>query len=324
MALNIGTNISYRGKHFLDQRQGHALLKSELLSWSEPVPDGFEVYCEGKWYVYKENYYSQYTGHFKLRIDNEVEDSRIQNEVDINTDDIQHIKDTVYPLEFHNVTGGGPYLVGTQMVPEISWELWKDGVKITAESIEIIFNGIDDSRGVVASKERYVGSRLLPNEESLIYITATYRGQSKRMELPILYNLIPKKYLILSNSKEPFTSLPEEDDNTTIITEWAGATTASELGKSVFESKYVLDCSGHELNGGVYIHYLIPKRYYPGEEKHLVLVGGIEMSDTTITEVANFFPELPEDFRNYVDICFNRKQNGLLNIEFKEVVFYNR
>lgn len=318
MALKIGSNLSYFGKNFLDQRQGEAITKSNLLSWSIPVPEGFEVYCEGKWYVYLSDFTSSETGHFKLRIDNEVEDSQIQSEVTTNTNDIQHLRDTVYPLEFKNVSGGGMYKVGSQIIPEVSWELWKDEEKIIPDSIEVIINGIDDSRGVLSGKERYVGSRLLPNEATLIYITATYKGISKTIESPILYNLVPKKYLILSETSDP---IQEITDDMIALEDWAGARKPENLGESSFNSKYSLNCSGHETTGGVYIHYLMPECYCPLEDSMQILVGGLEMSDYSISLVSDFAPTYPEGFRNYTDICFNHKQNGLLNIEFKEVVY---
>jgi hypothetical protein len=319
MALSIGTNISYRGKNFLDQRQGQALTLSNLLSWSEPVPDGFEVYCEGKWYVYKEDYFDTITGHFKLRIDNEVEDSQIQSEVDTNTNDIQHLRDTVYPIEFRYVSGGGVYKVGSQIIPEISWEIWKDDVKIKADSIEVMVNGVDDSRGVMSSKERYVATRRIPNETTLIYITATYRGQRKTIEVPILYNLIPKKYIVLSNSHNPIQSILELGDE--VFEDWAGATEVEDLNIPAFNTKINLDCTGHEIDGGIFIHYLIPQRYFPGDENFQTLIGGLEMSDLDTTEVPGFNTNYPEGFTDYVDLCLNNKQNGLLDIEFKEVVY---
>lgn len=316
MALNIGTNILYQGRNFLDQRQGNALTLQDLLLWSIPVPDGFEVYCDGKWYVWKESYQSAQTGHFKLRIDNEVENSQIQSEVTTNTEDIQHLRDTVYPLEFRYVTGGGVYKVGSQIIPEVTWELWKDGVRIVADSIEVIINGIDDSRGVLSGKEKYIGSRKLPNEATIIYITANYKGQSKTLE--VLYNLVPKKYLYLSDTKNP---IPNPSEELRSISEWAGASTVEDLGKSPFDTKYSIDCRGNEVEGGYYLHYLIPETYFPGDENFQVFVGGLEMSDITIKTVDDFDDTYPEGYRNYIDICFNHKQNGLLNIEFKEVVY---
>lgn len=53
MAINIGSNFSFQGQQFLDDRQGIAKTKRELLNWNLTVPEGFEVCCEGVWYTYQ-------------------------------------------------------------------------------------------------------------------------------------------------------------------------------------------------------------------------------------------------------------------------------
>ena len=87
--IKIGTNFSYKGILFLDDRQGIARSKSDLRNWSIPVPEGFEVYLllegDSAWYTYKSDYNSTETGHFERRLDKAYVDNQISliyNEID--------------------------------------------------------------------------------------------------------------------------------------------------------------------------------------------------------------------------------------------------
>lgn len=73
MAIIPGSNFRFKGKKYLDDRQ-YVRYKSDLLNWSEPLPDGFEVYCEEaiQWYTYDWRYESSETGHFKIRGEKEA------------------------------------------------------------------------------------------------------------------------------------------------------------------------------------------------------------------------------------------------------------
>lgn len=281
MSVEIGTNISYKGKLFLDQRQGVAKTESDLLNWSIPVPDGFEVYCDGKWYVYLSNYFSNTTGSFKLRIDNEVEDSDIQKEVNINKEDIQHLQDIVFPIEFKNIKGGGTFLEGSQKIPVITWTLYKDSEPVKADKVVSSYGGKIEY--LQNGNYKYTGDTYLPNGVTVIQITVTINEIPEVLEVE--YRLEPKKYLVLSDTK-------------LTPTDWGDGEWISE------SSKYTIDCSGHETDGGVYIHYIIPKTYYT--TNFLIHVGGLEMSDFDATESGE-----------YIDICFNNKQNGLLQVSFE-------
>lgn len=322
MAINIGTNFSYRGQNFLDQRQGLAKTTADLLSWSEIVPEGFEVYCteNGKWYTYKSDYSSSDTGHFILRIDSELEGSDIQNEVDSIGKDLHHVEDKVFPIEFRNITisrGKNIYLVGKVIIPEISWELWKDDEKIKADEITVLINGQDDSSGVTSTLEKYVGTSELPNGLTEITIIARYEDSSTVVS-GLFYNLIPKKYVALS-SKKIIQSL--DVDAIEYREYWAGATDVKELEKNNFiEDNYFIDCTGYETDGGVYLHYLVPEEIFPDDINELSLyVGGTCFSSYTINDVVLEDPDniYPEGYL-FKDICFDYKQNGLLNLEIKQ------
>lgn len=155
MAINIGTNFSYRGQNFLGRRKGLAKTIADLLSRSDIVPEGFEVYCSknSKWYTYRSDFSSIETGHFKLRIDCELEDSGIQKEVYSIGKTLDQINSKVLPIEFRNVVisiskGKNIYLIGKTIILKIFRELRKDDKKIKADEITAVINGKDDSNNI--------------------------------------------------------------------------------------------------------------------------------------------------------------------------------
>lgn len=64
MSAHIGTNFTLESKEFLDSRQGLALTKKDLLDWRTPVPEGFRVCLDGKWYYYDSSANLEDTGHW--------------------------------------------------------------------------------------------------------------------------------------------------------------------------------------------------------------------------------------------------------------------
>jgi hypothetical protein len=70
---NIGTNFSYRSKDFLDDRQGKATTKKDLLNWTIPVPEGFEACLDGVWYYYDSTKTNKETGHWIPRVATDIE-----------------------------------------------------------------------------------------------------------------------------------------------------------------------------------------------------------------------------------------------------------
>ena len=88
MAIVIGSNFSYNGLLYLDERQGLPKTKEDLKNWSVSVPEGFEVYlpADGEWYVYKSTYNDTTTGHFVRR--NQSNDDKI-TEINNNLEEIK-------------------------------------------------------------------------------------------------------------------------------------------------------------------------------------------------------------------------------------------
>lgn len=73
MAIIITDKFQLRQKNFLDDRQGIASSVSALKSWNYstvPIPEGFEVYVDGVWYIYRSSHPDDpVTGRFKTRTD---------------------------------------------------------------------------------------------------------------------------------------------------------------------------------------------------------------------------------------------------------------
>ena len=71
MANKIGSNFLLPAKVFLDKRQGIVSGIGELGTWDYdkyPIPDGFEVFVDGKWYTYyKDIEKDSITGFFRIR-----------------------------------------------------------------------------------------------------------------------------------------------------------------------------------------------------------------------------------------------------------------
>lgn len=64
MSAHIGTNFTLESREFLDSRQGLALTKKDLLDWRTPVPEGFRVCLDGKWYYHDSKVDLVDTGHW--------------------------------------------------------------------------------------------------------------------------------------------------------------------------------------------------------------------------------------------------------------------
>lgn len=304
MAIEIGTNLSYKGEQYLDQRQEVATLE-ELSTWSTPVPAGFEVFCreDSSWYVYCPEEDVEGTiipGHFVLRIDYEVEDSQIQGQVDGNSQDIDHIQDIIFPITFVDVVGGGYYEVGdSEILPLITWTIEKDNLETLPDSVTV--NG--SSAGVFIRTVESGGSFFRassPITESTEYVLEATYGELT-CNTTVNYTVLPKKYILLSLDPE----LTELDTSIYCNDEWAKS----------FDGNYKLDCSGNEVEGGVYVHYLIPRAIWPGADHYFINVGGIAFSSVTerlMTLVNSHGVEI-----EYVDLVFDNKQNGILDVSFK-------
>ena len=102
MAIIINDQYRLRQENFLDDRQGIAESISSLKSWdfeNVPIPNGFKVFVDGFWYIFKEEFEEdETTGKFRRETDNlgieeltervstlEVKESQLEFDNDIET-----------------------------------------------------------------------------------------------------------------------------------------------------------------------------------------------------------------------------------------------
>lgn len=163
--INIGTNFSYKGILFLDDRQGIARSKSDLRNWSIPVPEGFEVYLplegDSAWYTYKSDYNSTETGHFERRLDKAYVDNQIaiiNNEINniwYGPEGIYALWDAIgdYTVPTQIVwsatfgptnSGGYIWLPGNTITPSLTWSLSEKNL-LTNQTSPIPFSEIDSA-----------------------------------------------------------------------------------------------------------------------------------------------------------------------------------
>lgn len=86
MSSQLITNLSYRGKKYLDARQDSVKTLDNLRTWSIPIPPGFEVFVESEktWYYYHpENTEDPGTGRFREREEKKLDRYKTKIEADL-------------------------------------------------------------------------------------------------------------------------------------------------------------------------------------------------------------------------------------------------
>lgn len=117
MAIIIGSNFSYNGFLFLDERQGLPKTESDLKNWNTSIPEGFEVYLpsDGEWYVFKSEYNDPNTGHFRKRNQsNQDEINNIKDKIDnleINVDNLNNLQDVIYADTFNDLLQESTWII---------------------------------------------------------------------------------------------------------------------------------------------------------------------------------------------------------------------
>ena len=132
MSLKIGTNIDYKAKRFLDERINLPSTLQDLKDWSTPIPEGFEVFVDGRWYVYRSTFeFDDTTGYWRKRIDNEYSGSELEQKDTSQDNNIDLLMRKVFPLSFDGISAipdnGGTYDVGKEIEkPVISWAVKRE------------------------------------------------------------------------------------------------------------------------------------------------------------------------------------------------------
>lgn len=163
MALNIGTNLNYQGEKFLDNRKNLVSRKEDLLNWNILVPEGFEVFVEGKWYMYSKNNSDPITGKFKERNNDLIEDiSEINSKLE---EIITSTKGFVKSVEISDITTDllvEPVEIKLTIDPSIS-EYSGEDINVNI-SWEITKNSLPNTE--IEKLELYIDNKLIEDEIS--------------------------------------------------------------------------------------------------------------------------------------------------------------
>lgn len=279
--IKIGTNIKYQGDQYLDFRQGLPKTYSDLLNWSIPVPEGFEVYLntvtngeEPGWYYYCEEYDSELTGHFRKREDNSdwsQEISDLWNAIDslrpaltfeahINGSGNKEIEqeETVYPtLTWHYTSNNSTSTID----PTLITQQLKKGSTI----LDI------DSPNYSSSTRSYVdGDGISENTTYTITLTYTNGSTTLTSNKGVVYRFGTTRYKYWGvSSSDSITTYTDLDAGYSSVGSWT-------LGWTLPETSF--NCSG-----GKYVYYIFPNDLYDPETFGM-WVGGIRMSAFSVTQ----------------------------------------
>jgi len=300
--IDIGTNFEYQGGLFLDNRQGKPLTKSDLLNWSTPIPEGFEVCLDKTWYTYNSTIPQDIeTGYFHRRIDYEYPGSIIENWITYILNQLQ--QQPAQQLQFNSFNSLPSITTfevnSTPINLSLSWTLKKGNTIIEPTNATVN----DLSTGISADFKSY-GPSLIPSLTEIgsrqYIVKAWYNDETVTRTHTINYKY--KKFWGVFPNQEITEQqvrnfLSSSDGNSTL---WADDW---KLSVRVFNCG-----SGTGYN---YPYYVIPKTLYDNNiDVFTMWVNGLVNSDihTQVLTINNI---------EYIAIRTNNIQTGQLRIEFK-------
>lgn len=264
--INIGTNFEYQGDLFLDGRQGEPQTTDDLLNWSIPIPEGFEVCLDKTWYIYDTTITpDETTGYFHKRIDYEYPGSVIENWINYILSLLQ--QQPAQQLQFNSFNASpSSTTLEVNSLPinlSLSWTLKKGSQSVSPTNATV--NNSDT--GVASNFLSYgpVQVTSLDHTGSKQFtVKAWYNNESVQRTHTINYKY--KKYWGVSSSTNPTAS----EITSNFMSTWAGSWT---LDVTIF------DCSG-----GKYPYYVIPASDYDSST-FTMWVNGLVNSDLVIQDV---------------------------------------
>ena len=294
MAINIGSNYSFKAKRFLDDRQCSIQRKEDLKDWNMPVPEGFEIFVEGEWYIYKPvEEPDPITGYWFPRISQELGDSKtsiisqsvVTDKFKSIESDIFELSASIFPMTINITSGGGTYEVGQSVTPKITWKVTRKEVTLSPEKVTV--NG--GTSGISEDKLSYTGSAITSDTDYNIHIEYQKLVADKKVS----YNFRYKKYWGVSSN----TTL----SNAEILGLNKSFSTSRTMGSTKF------DCTG-----GKYVFYVLPKEQYSGLE---LWIGGLKNTDFTATDIT--LTNESGATHEYTMVRLENIQTGIIYIEFK-------
>lgn len=266
--IQIGTNFLYKGEQFLDNRLSIPKTIADLRNWIIPVPEGFEVFVEGDWYIYNSTYIdpeediTKNTGHWKKRSNYEYPRSELKNIIDTDIRNLKTLQDfTGYnTLMFSNITPNQIYEIGYSFKPVITWTIQLHNNPIIPD--RILINNVE-----ITEEERIAGTYICPtliNSTTNFNIKAYYKEdgweEDAFIETNVLIEFKYKKYFGISSSLSP-------DHLTELHSTWCDDWNLETL---------LFSTEGH------YIYYLVPEDDIRDENGVLAYIGGILDSNINV------------------------------------------
>lgn len=302
MAIYIGTNFSYQGGLYLDERQGMADTLEDLKNWDILVPEGFEAYCkeQGQWYIWRSKNNSPTTGKFTLRyldgatpVVQEKGNSKtsvmsqdaVTRELSTVGGDLSELMDEVFKLSFKSFTGGATQEVGSSVTPRMTWTIQRKGAEVNPTTATV--NGA--ATGVSADKKSWTGSgAITTNTTYNLLVNVGTQSISRSAAYTFKY----KKYWGVSTK--------------------ATLTNSDILGlSSTWADGRAMGATSFNCTGGKYPYYILPASLYPG----LVVEIGLPTTDLNVTDI-----ELTNQSgarHAYKVVRLGELQYGVLSITFK-------
>lgn len=249
--IKIGTNFDYKAPFFLDARQYVEIPEGKtyndvLHDWDTPIPDGFEVFCGGKWWTYGESNPITVTGKFRLRTGGGGEQPHLS-------------------LTITSPTGSGLYIPYNTHLTSImvGWSVKYGEEYLAPTSLTILLNGTSYS----VSNPEATGTYEITDTNIVggnqLKVTASFESETD--EKTVTFVKTYKKY---------WGSLPDAT-----ISNLSGLNLISN-STSVY-LKETFDCTG-----GKYPYYVIPKVLYESVENTFKMkVNGWENTAYTVSEL---------------------------------------
>jgi len=313
MSANIGTNFNYESKKYLDNRQNLPKTKEDLKNWNTLVPEGFEVYVDGFWYVYKSYYIDEETGHWERRIDSDIPGTFTEQRIQTNSNDIRGLEESVYPVtikltspKYVEFEDGTTFPANTEI---ISFDIMHKGEKIKPTSVKINNNIKVPDDQLSSSISVAIPYNMSANIFYFNIEVKAYDGKLVQTAYERVDYYGGYKVYAGTSDKDSIT-----DDEILNLTYSNLYTTRHSINSSDFILNYKMDCTG-----GKYVYVAIPDYSISyKEEEFRVFVNDIELSDFTIEERSvHYFPSNKYLRKTYFIIRLNNKQTGILNVAVK-------
>ena len=227
--IKIGSNFNYEAPLFLDGRQSVNIPENKtyyevLHDWDISIPDGFEVFCGGKWWTYGINNPVIATGKFRQRTGGGGSGVSLK-------------------LTLTSPSGAQLYVPYNSELSSVNvgWDVKYGDDNIVPDSLTILLDNVTYTPPTLSSSGSYLIENVSITPDSTLTVTATFLGENASKTVSFIRSYT-KYWGALSQ-----TSLTESDLNS--LTKLLNQTSAT-LTKT-------FDCTG-----GKYPYYVMPYTLY--------------------------------------------------------------